>query len=227
LSYLGEDSFKKKGNEQMIKKSILVCLTIAVVSAIVACGSKTDANAKNFAPPISQFLEKSGELCIYERFGMFGMEWPMDIYNSPFSAHALKENQLNALISVGLVTKSDAEIKIPAEVIFGPPKFNIYKAKRFTLTETGKKYLRSADSNICYGKLMLDKVVKWEGPKKDGDYQEALVKFTYQIKDQADWAKSPAVLAAFPQIKETLDGAGKNELPIEIKLTSQGWESKR
>ena len=79
---------------------------------------------------------------------------------------------------------------------------------------------------MCWGKKALDKIVKWEGPMKFGDYQEAGITYTYKVNNVADWAKKPEVQAAFPVVKSILDGAGSKESKHAIKLTSQGWEAK-
>lgn len=76
------------------------------------------------------------------------------------------------------------------------------------------------------GKKALDKIVKWEGPMKFGDYQEAGITYNYKVNNLADWAKKPEVQAAFPFVKSVLDGAGSKESKHAIKLTSQAWEAK-
>lgn len=210
----------------MNKKNLVMCFLIGA-TALAGCGSKTDANEKNFGIAINQFLDKTGELCLINNFG-FGeaLHWPVDII--PRQRNPFNDSELAALSSAGLATISDAEISVVEHVgMFGSEAVNRkYKVKRYSLTELGEKSLRQQDSNICYGKAILDKVVKWEGPRKDGDYQEALVTYTYQIKDQAEWVKNPLIQSAFIRAKRAIDGAGKQEQAIAIKLTSQGWESK-
>ena len=88
----------------------------------------------------------------------------------------------------------------------------------------GKTTVKQTD--LCWGKKALDKIVKWEGPMKFGDYQEAGITYTYKVNNLADWAKKPDVQAAFPFVKSILDGAGSKESKHAIKLTSQGWEAK-
>ncbi|WP_083953716.1 hypothetical protein [Thauera butanivorans] len=86
--------------------------------------------------------------------------------------------------------------------------------------------LLRARPDLCWGKKALDKIMKWEGPMKFGDYQEAGITYTYKVNNLADWAKKPEVQAAFPVVKSVLDGAGSKESKHAVKLTSQGWEAK-
>jgi hypothetical protein len=72
----------------------------------------------------------------------------------------------------------------------------------------------------------LDEVVKWEGPMKFGDYQEAGITYTYKVNNLADWVKMSEVQAAFPGVKSVLDGVGNMESRHAVKLTNQGWEAK-
>ena len=104
-------------------------------------------------------------------------------------------------------------------------------AAGYRFTDLGKQYVQKIDHGIlgswdelCWAKTSLDKIVKWEGPLKLGDYQEVLVTYTYQLTDIADWAKKPDVQAAFPMIKTTMEGAGSKEGKLRLKLTSVGWE---
>ncbi|MDG5826958.1 hypothetical protein MRX60_13075 (plasmid) [Xylella fastidiosa subsp. pauca] len=85
---------------------------------------------------------------------------------------------------------------------------------------------KETQTDLCWGKKALDKVVKWEGPMKFGDYQEANVKYLYKIDGLADWAKKPEILAAFPYVGQITEDAGKKEQQHGVKLTSVGWEAK-
>ncbi|HEY0335112.1 MAG TPA: hypothetical protein VGC74_15620 [Stenotrophomonas sp.] len=78
---------------------------------------------------------------------------------------------------------------------------------------------------LCYGNKALEKVVKWEGPMKLGDYQEADVKYLYRTDGLADWAKSQEIQAAFPNVKEWIEGAGNKQQSHGVHLTSVGWEA--
>ncbi|MCL2636040.1 MAG: hypothetical protein FWD50_05360 [Betaproteobacteria bacterium] len=206
----------------------IVLLVVFGSVALAACGNKTDANEKNFGAALTQYFDKKGDLCLNER-------WPVDVDISAMALIIEKSaekhfgsssgKRMAALEAVGLVKSEDvAKAKI----------------KRYTLTDAAKPFVQEKEvdsfglsgntktkqTDLCWGKKALDKVVKWEGPMKFGDYQEAGVTYTYKINSLADWAKSPEVQAAFPSVKSILDGAGKREEEHAVKLTSQGWEAK-
>ena len=140
-----------------------------------------------------------------------------------------RAGQMAALASAGLVQAEDAE----TNGLFGG-KVNV---RRYNLADAAKPYIKERavqtigngtvkQADLCWGKKTLDKIVKWEGPMKLGDYQEAGITYTYQVNGVADWARKPEVLAAFPEIKSVLDGAGNRESKHVVKLTSQGWEAR-
>jgi hypothetical protein len=107
-----------------------------------------------------------------------------------------------------------------------PPFVTLPRHKRSheVIRLNGKTTEKQTD--LCWGKKALDKIVKWEGPMKFGDYQEAGITYTYKVNNLADWAKKPEVQAAFPVVKSILDGVGSKESKHAVKLTSQGWEAK-
>ncbi|MCW5221936.1 hypothetical protein D8B23_10730 [Verminephrobacter aporrectodeae subsp. tuberculatae] len=200
-------------------------LALAVAGAILltACGSKTDVSEKNFGAAIKQYLEKKGELCL----GLGEVEWPVDVSEDSWKAQkddpTSTVRKMEALAAVDLVSGTDAEID---EVIWGMrPTGRKLMGKRYALTDAGKKFYRKQGGDICYGNLALDKIVKWEGPMKLGDYQEAGVTFLYEIDDLAGWAKKSEIQTAFPKVGAVIEGAEKKEQKHQVKLTSLGWEA--
>lgn len=216
-------------------KNKMIFAVAAGVVLVAGCGSKQDANEKNFGAAISQYLDKKGELCL-------GLgKWPVDVVMSKFDLIIRKDNptstakQMEALVAIGLASVTNVEVE--EKPMFGN-KLIKSNVNRYVLTDAGKKFYRegkedaaigfdgSKENNICYGKKALDKVVKWEGPMKFGDYQEASVKYLYKINDLADWTKKPEFLAAFPNVGKIVEAAGKKEQLHGVKLTNQGWEAR-
>jgi len=200
----------------------LAILAVLGSVTLTACGSKTDANEKNFGAALSQYFDKKGQLCLnrYRAFPVTITEVDMRLQNISQSGTA---NQMTALEAVGLVKCEASD-----------------KGKRCSLTDVAKPFVREkeatswglngsqkvTETDLCWGQMGLDKVVKWEGPMTFGDYQEAVITYTYKVDNLADWAKKPEMQAAFPAVKSILDGVGSRESRHVVKLTSQGWEAK-
>lgn len=217
-------------------KASLVILA-ASACALAGCAKPTDPSAKNFGAAISQYLDKKGELCLRLN------KWPVDLSEADMrmlkSLPTGEAAQMQALASIGLVTGVDAQV-VPADNFGWNGPAQKMTVKRYTLTEAGKKYYREQEvtrigidgvgkgkqGDICYGKKALEKVVKWEGPMKFGDYQEANVIYLYRIDKLADWARSREFAAAFPHAARLVEEAGKKEQQGAVKLTSLGWEPK-
>lgn len=218
-----------------MQKNIVILAVFGSV-VLVGCGSKTDANEKNFGAAMTQYFDKKGDLCLNTK------RWPIDLSEMDLRLQKTLQsgsaNQMAALEAAGLVKSEDAEVDIMG--IMGKPTGAKARIKRYTLTDAAKPFAQEKDvasiglngkttekqTDLCWGKKALDKIVKWEGPMKLGDYQEASVTYTYKIANSADWAKKPDVQAAFPFVKSVLDGAGSKEFKHAIKLTNQGWEAK-
>ena len=196
---------------------------------LAACSSKNDANEKNFGAAINQYFEvrdtMEGGLCLNI------MEWPVDVVpgRREWDEKTGRARQMTTLEAVGLVKGEEIETDDGKKT----------KIKRYTLTEAAKPFIQEKDvdhigfsdsktvkkPDICWGKRVVDKVVKWEGPLKLGDYQEAKVTYTYKVINLVEWAKKPEVQETFPVIKHILDGAGTKEDRHSVHLTSQGWEA--
>ena len=204
-----------------MKKNFALAIIVGAAS-LSACGSKTDANEKNFGAAMTQYFDKKGDLCLnqYRDFPVMVTEMDVRLQKTMQSGTA---NQMAALEVAGLVKCEAAD-----------------KGQRCSLADAAKPFAREKETtswglngsqkvtqtDLCWGKKALDKIVKWEGPMKFGDYQEAGITYTYKVNNLADWAKKPEVQAAFPVVKSILEGAGSKESKHAIKLTSQGWEAK-
>jgi hypothetical protein len=215
-----------------MQKPIAIIAACSVFS-LAACGAKTDANEKNFHAAMTQYFDKKGDLCLNS------MRWPVDVTEMDRRLHTSSESQTFALERAGLAIGVETEIDIQD---FMGSKASGAKARvtRYTLTDAAKPFIqeKTLDSiglngkltvkqvNLCWGKKAIDRIVKWEGPMKFGDYQEAGITYLYKINNTADWARKPEIQAAFPYLKSILDGAGAKESKHALKLTSQGWEAK-
>jgi len=204
---------------------------------LAGCGSKQDANERNFGVAINQYLEKKGELCLRLT------KWPVDITEMDLRLQKTMPTgpagQMEALAAIGLVSGVESEVD-QIGMFDNKPTGHKFKVKRYVLTASGRRFYSEKEvnqidfggakkimrSDICYGKKSLDKIVKWDGPMKFGDYQEANVKYLYKIDGLASWTKKPEFRTAFPYIAQIIDAAGKQEQQGVVKLTSLGWEPK-
>jgi hypothetical protein len=221
-------------------KKRVICAAVLGALVLAGCGSKQDANEKNFGAAIGQYLDKKGELCLRLN------KWPVDVTEMDLRMQKAMPTgtagQMEALAAVGVVSGADTEVDELGGIgpSYNKPTGRKFKVKRYVLTDAGKKFYSEKEvtqigfggtkkvmqGDICYGKKSLDKIVKWEGPMKFGDYQEANVKYLYKIDGLADWTKKSEFQTAFPYIAQVIDAAGKKEQQGGVKLTSLGWEPK-
>ncbi len=196
-------------------------LTLALAAVVTAaCDGKDSAGERNFSAAIRKDLETNGRACLGFK------KWPVDVPTNRFSDR--EAARMTAMEKSGLVSGHDAEVDAGVTAnLFGGKHKN--KVKRYELTDVGKAFVSQSGSSkgdVCYGMKTLAKIVKWEGPLKLGDYQEASVKYLYGIAGMAEWAKSDEMRKAFPNHARFIDGAGTTESQIQLKLTSDGWEKK-
>lgn len=196
------------------------CTYVVLLGVVMlsACGSKTDANEKNFSNAIETVLEK------YEVCMPFG-KWPYRVMADDKPRMA----QMAALEAASLV--SGADFEADQLNFFNKPSGRKIKLRVYSLTEQGRKFFvetkpgaadGASEGHLCYGQLALDKVVKWEASSN----QMMLVTYLTKMKDVADWAKNPTLLASFPRTAELIKGgeADKQNGAL-LKLTNLGWEA--
>lgn len=210
-----------------MNRFILTALLTSI--ALSGCGSKLDANENNFGKGISQYLEKEGELCW--RVGA----WPVKIapkdlmFSSSFPTSGAK--LMTALEIAGVVSSSEVEVD-QINAFNKKPTGKKEIEKNYVLTELGKKSYKESQVNnttqgrVCFGKVSLDKVVKWEGALNSKDIQQAAVTFSYKIENMPDWTKKPEFQEAMPSIKKHLATNDARQARVSMGLTSEGWELK-
>ncbi|WP_253901053.1 hypothetical protein [Stenotrophomonas maltophilia] len=212
--------------------AILVALSGA---GLTGCGSKTDANERNFGAAMTHYFDRKGALCLNIN------RWPIDLSEMDFRLQKTMEagsvSKMAALEAAGLVRGEDTEVDRVG--MWGKPTGAKTRIRRYTLSDDAEPFVQekqvastglngtSIDKQVdlCWGKKALGEIVKWEGPMKFGDYQVADITYTYEVKDLAGWARAPEVQAAFPALKSVLDGAGSERRRHTVKLTSEGWEA--
>jgi hypothetical protein len=195
----------------------LILLAAALLAGAGACGSKTDANRRNFTDGMKAYLAARGDLCVGRP------AWPVDVGARALAARAQDGLQLPVLENLGL-TKS---IPDPSG------------GRRYRLTAKGReRYIdrrtrqpvspddedSPAHADFCVVALRLDRVVAWEVHEAAGAGQSttAVVTYTYTV-EAPPWARDPAFQRAFPAVARVVNGAGSAQLVEGFTLTPTGW----
>jgi len=211
-------------------------LAMALVTAMLAaCGSKSDANAGNFGAALEAYLQSRGRLCLHTD------RWPVELDKREVELAAQPPDwraahQMLALQAAGLVEAK--QLETAEKWSFGRATGKARTVVQYTLTEAAKPFLHEPERkrvtwesdkpvqlvDLCWARKELDKVVKWEGPMKYGDFQTARVIYKYRIVDKAAWADRPEIRKAFRQIEAEVQRSGRED-DLGLKLTSEGWEA--
>ncbi|MFP5393161.1 MAG: hypothetical protein ACLGI6_16705 [Gammaproteobacteria bacterium] len=198
----------------MNKKAIPALLGAVLLTALSACGDKNGPNEKNLGAAVTQYFAKKGELCLET------ITWPVDVYATDLRQIKVYPDgvagQMAALEAAGLAKGEDVEAP-------GKPK-----VRRYTLADAAKPFVRETKPgqfNICGGRKTLDKVVRWDDPKKVGDHLETGVVYTYAIANLPEWAKKPQMQEAFGPLGDAVKGQRSAKEKLAVRQTAQGWEA--
>ncbi|GHT89301.1 hypothetical protein AGMMS49543_28350 [Betaproteobacteria bacterium] len=218
-----------------MKKPMFAALALSAAATIslTACDNQTDANEKNFSAALNQHFEKTGDLCLGILF------WPQEARKTEADGRHI---WLAALAKKGLLNVEDTEV---SSIWNNKTKVH---GKRYSPSDTAKPFLRESDlsdheqnileflklddpdlyerlpnngkkNDLCWGKMHLDKIVKWDTP----DASKVTVFYTYKIDDFADWAKDKDIRDSL-NLNKKIEEAGVEEKTITLHLTNLGWE---
>jgi hypothetical protein len=175
-----------------------------------------EPNMENFTGAIKNYLAERGRLCL----GKF--DWPITVTVADQASKARDAVQMPVLEKLGLVKGEDGTM-------------NLVDARRYTLTDEGKKYYIHSpvvvatatksvthEADFCVATLTLDKVVGWENPQTQDGQTRTSVLFTYKI-DPAPFTKNADFQRVFPMVTRVVQGAGTMQLREGVQLTKDGW----
>ena len=200
-------------------------VSLAALFFLAGCNNPKKPSNRNFTEAIDQYLARRDDAC-----SSLGQTLPIDVTVSEQKEQYGIGPQLAALEEAGLVhsTNTTAVVHGMLDALQGsrPPQ----SVRRYELTGQGKKYYRQIPTTFgqngifCYGQETVDLIIKWTEPATMEGATISEATYTYKIADLALWAKQPGVQQAFPDLRQTLNGASKTNQTAELQLTNKGWE---
>jgi len=189
-----------------VKRALPTLLFILWCSS---CGGKTGANEGNFAAAINAYYAQHPECFLNGAY-------PEEVQVSGDERSDTKID--DALVSAGLLRREEFT---RADTFRGRGTIHY---NRYLLTDLGQKTITK---NLwCYGNRKVEKIVKFTEPAEGLGVKMAEVDYTYSLANIPDWAKSPAVLDAFPNVRRAVSPTEPPHDTQTLVLTNQGWEAK-
>jgi hypothetical protein len=206
-----------------MRRSFVVSL--AALFFLAGCNNTKKPSTANFTKAINEYLAKRDDAC-----SSLGQTLPVNVTVPEQKDQYGIGPQLAALAGAGLVhsTNRTAVVHGMLDALRGstPPQ----PVKRYELTDQGKQYYRQIPATFgqngifCYGQETVDSIIKWTEPATMEGASLSEVTYIYKIVDLAPWAKRPDVQQAFPDLRQTLNGASKVNETTGLQLTNKGWE---
>lgn len=91
-------------------------------------------------------------------------------------------------------------------------------SSRYTVTPAGQRYA----PRFCYGNREVTSIDGSTPLTVVNGFRQTTVTYHYVIKDVPVWAKSPDVLAAFPQMSQAISGTSTAK--ITLAQTTASWQ---
>lgn len=91
-------------------------------------------------------------------------------------------------------------------------------SSRYTVTQAGQRYA----PRFCYGNREVSSIDSSTPLTVVNGFKQTTVTYHYTITEVPVWAKSPGVLAAFPQMAQALNGP--STATINLDQTTASWQ---
>lgn len=194
----------------MQMRSLLRLSALALAVSVTGCSNKSAPNEENFAAAVDQKLAANPMRCLPLA------DWPATAepgdHGNPYAFYDA---------GVGFVEAGIATMKEE-----GPNYSTNFRRKAFfALTEEGKKELVLDQrqpfpgkdyGRFCYGKVKLQKVLKWDEPTKIGGDTVTTVTYSYEIVDVPKWAENKKLQTSFPVLGTDVNGKGQANLGVML-----------
>ncbi len=156
------------------------------------CDSKTAATPKNYTATLNAWLVERPD-CLFPESPRFPLE----------TSDPIKTKQMDSLIGAQLLTKQME------------PAIHV---SRYTPTVPGARVA----PRFCYGHREVTAITDAPAPAEANGFPETKVTYQYKMMDVPVWAKSAAVLAAFPQMADEVTNGGT--ATTTLAKTMAGWQ---
>ena len=143
--------------------------------------------------------------------------------------------ELDALVTVGLLTAEDKEIVIKRQS-YKRVIEQKGKVRDYDLTDLGRKTLKTPNGlSFCKFENELEKIVDWNEPYQRGGDTLVKVKALIKFKNVQEWINHPEVvkanslnmLSTFRENRKDIHEGDKKEVSYLLRLTDQGWVVKQ
>jgi hypothetical protein len=114
-----------------------------------------------------------------------------------------KTKQMDSLVTALLLTKSEEK--------------SIH-ASRYTPSPAGARYA----PRFCYGHRRVTTIDGFTPPALANGFNETQVTYHYSMQEVPVWAKTPEVLAAFPEMSQKINGQASDK--ITLAQSPVGWQ---
>jgi len=188
----------------------------ALLVGVFGCSNPKAASKSNFKHSINAFYDQN-PACI----GFTHM--PIKVYTSGLM-FAVPSSQQDALVSAGLLKVSPGS-ETGSGFVNGRATYKLY-----SLTDEGKAQWRKTDpanpgsGQFCFARRHVTNIVQYTVPASGnaGSATATVVSYRYDFAGIPGWARNPAVLAAYPAIKQVTQTGTQNGNDTLV-LMNTGW----
>lgn len=197
-----------------------VALTLTAILALAGCNNHNQSpDEKSIRIALDEYLKNEQPLCLTTPNLPNGLLTEGSLISNTESKETL------ALHQIGLLSRTSSHTADNIPIIqyrlskSAMPYVKKVERKTFGLQGTKTK----TENRICYGEKILSRIIEKQSASFSKNANQALISYTYEINNLAEWTRENNFLEAFPGIREIIDGIGKKEERKILRRANKSW----
>ena len=180
----------------MVRKNLSWIAGPVLLLVLGGCSSVSRPTNENLTKAIDDYYAEHPD-CLFPQ----GRHFPYEVAPGPDAKEQKK--QMDALTDAGLMTRlEDRTIRVD----------------RYSLNAAGNRF----GPRFCYGHRSVASIDSFTPPAPHGGFTETTVKYHYTMTEVPVWAKTQAVMAAFPKMARDLSGTASDQM--NLATVGRGWQ---
>lgn len=195
-------------------------LTLSAILALAGCNNRDQSpDEKSMRIALNDYLKNEQPLCLTTPDLPEGLLTEGSLISNTASKETLALHQIGLLSRTSSHTADNIPITQYRLSKSAMPYVKNVERKTFGLQGTKTK----TENRICYGEKTLSRIIEKQPASLSKNANQALISYTYEINNLAEWTRENSFLEAFPGIREIIDGVDKKEERKILRRTDKSW----
>jgi hypothetical protein len=174
--------------EETLTMKSAICWSACLLFLLGGCSTANKPTPENFMKTLNAYYQERND-CLFPQ----GRHFPYEV--APGTDARQGKAQMDSLTNAGMFTRlEDLDLHVDS----------------YSLTPIGQRYA----PRFCYGHRNVTSIESFTPPSPRNGFTETDVTYHYSEADVPVWARTPAIVAAFPQLKKDLSDSSTDKMTL-------------